>query len=215
MQSRDEDATQPELPSVLDALDALVGTEVELVSEVLPDRGPLTGVARWSEAQPACAPRFLKIGDNSGIPVGSHTVTDVELVAGGVRWTDSRGKTHLVAPRESNETAAGTEADADPEGATEVPKSGPAERGSDEWLKRRDPELAAALDHLDEMSDEELTVWLGGVLRESESNPRYEALATMLRNAMQRVNEIDGEAYREFLEPEVDDGTSGAQEEGP
>ena len=215
MQSRDEDGTQPELSSVRDALDALVGTEVELVSEVFPGRGPLKGVARWSEAQPACAPRFVKIGDNSGIPVGSHTVTDVELVAGGGRWTDSRGKTPLVAPRENIEAVAGTEADADPEGATEVPRSGPAGRGTDERREPSSPELAAALDRLDEMSDEELTVWLAGVLRESESNPRYEALATIIRDSMRRVNEIDGEAFREFLAPEVDDGTAGTQEEGP
>ena len=58
-------------------------------------------------------------------------------------------------------------------------------------------------------------MWLAGVLRESESNPRYEALATIIRDSMRRVNEIDGEAFREFLDPELDVGTAGTQEEGP
>lgn len=99
MQSRDSDRSQDVHSMVLAALDALVGTEVDLISDFGTGRKVSSGTARWRAERAGCATAFLQVGENAGIPVGSHRVGDFESVAGGVRWSDSLGSTHLVVPR--------------------------------------------------------------------------------------------------------------------
>jgi len=84
-----------ELAELLDAINEMIGEHVQaqLVLDFggelgVADSKQLSGLASWRGEKPACGPAFLTIGD-SGLPVGSHGCSDVQRVAGGVRWRDS------------------------------------------------------------------------------------------------------------------------------
>ena len=70
---------------LLAAIEAMIGHEVEADLSILGRHDQLTGPAHFSELRPACGSRFLNIGQ-SGIPIATHGVTDVEVFDGGVRW---------------------------------------------------------------------------------------------------------------------------------
>lgn len=187
---RPDDEMQPELSTVLTALNALVGTEVELVSDAFPGRGPRSGVARWSDAQPSCAPRFLRVGEASGMPVGAHRVDDVELVAGGVRWTDSLGNAHRVVPRGEIEQRA--------EGGEEARDDHDAP--NDERFEGVDPEIAALERHFDELSEEEFLAMFRDNLAAHKGKETYDEMYRLTLMLLEPIRKVDEELAQEYLD---------------
>jgi hypothetical protein len=92
-----------DLDRVIDALNTLIGEEVHVTLRMVmidPEHETtLEGRASWAHARPSCGPAFLRIDDDSGIPVGGHGCRGVELVQGGVRWRDAVAEYTVVAAR--------------------------------------------------------------------------------------------------------------------
>ena len=78
--------TSEDLASVVHAAIApMIGHQVE--ADVITGGGHhrMAGPAAWSAKRPNCGSRFLSI-DDSGIPIPSRGLTDVEVFDAGVRW---------------------------------------------------------------------------------------------------------------------------------